>query len=111
MGDGETFHQFEMDKGRPDGGCLDEDGCYWTALFDGGRVVRLSPAGDILQTVEIPTLRPTMISLGGKDRKTAFVTSARKGLSVEQLQQQPHAGAIFTFPVQVAGQKLSRFAV
>jgi sugar lactone lactonase YvrE len=111
VGTGELFHQFEMHKGRPDGGALDEEGCYWTALFDGGRVVRLSPQGEILQTVEIPTVRPTMISFGGEDRKTAFVTTASKGLDAEQLAAQPHAGGIFSFAVSVAGQKQWTFAI
>lgn len=105
------FHQFEFGHGRPDGAALDEEGCYWTALFDGGRVVRLSPGGEILQSVEIPARRPTMIAFGGDDRKTAFVTTARKGLDAEQLAAQPHAGGIFSFKTNVAGQKQWEFGL
>jgi sugar lactone lactonase YvrE len=96
-------HQFEMGKGRPDGGSFDAEGCYWSALFDGGRVVRLSPAGEILQTVALPVSRPTMIAFGGPDLRTAYVTSARSGLSDADLAAQPHSGAILAFPVDVPG--------
>jgi sugar lactone lactonase YvrE len=96
-------HQFEAGKGRPDGGSFDAEGCYWSALFDGGRVVKLSPNGDILLTVPLPVSRPTMIAFGGADLRTAYVTSARTGLSDADLAAQPHAGAILSFPVDVPG--------
>lgn len=101
------LHQFEHGVGpglgRPDGGSFDEEGCYWTALFDGWRVVRLSPAGEILADIALSIQRPTMIAFGGVDRKTAFVTSARTGLCEAELSQQPHAGDVFAFRVGVPG--------
>ncbi len=103
-------HQFEVGTGRPDGGSFDQEGCYWSALFDGGRVVRLSPAGDILQTVQLPVSRPTMIAFGGDDLRTAFVTTARSGLTEAELAAQPLAGAIFSFRVPVAGVPETPFA-
>ncbi|AMU94741.1 gluconolactonase [Sphingopyxis terrae subsp. terrae NBRC 15098] len=103
LGDGRLFHQFEQGKGRPDGGTVDAEGCYWSALWDGWRVVRLSPAGEILQTIEMPVQRPSMIALGGADLCTAFVTSAGKDLSDGDRAAQPHAGGLFTFRVDVPG--------
>jgi sugar lactone lactonase YvrE len=97
------LHQFPMGEGRPDGASVDEEGCYWTALFDGGRVVRLSPDGDIVEEVALPAKRPTMIAFGGPDRRTAYVTTARTGLSEAELEEQPLSGAIFTFCVDVPG--------
>ena len=96
-------HQFPMGRGRPDGGSVDAEGCYWSALFDGGRVVRLSPAGEIVDTVDLPVSRPTMIAFGGEDLRTAYVTTARTGLSEETLAREPLAGSVFRFDVQVPG--------
>jgi sugar lactone lactonase YvrE len=31
--------------GRPDGAAMDAEGCYWVAMFEGARLLRLSPAG------------------------------------------------------------------
>ncbi|WP_336957731.1 SMP-30/gluconolactonase/LRE family protein [Sphingobium aquiterrae] len=97
------LHRFVHGTGRPDGGSADAEGCYWSALFDGGRVVRLAPDGTILAEVALPVQRPTMIVFGGDDLRTAYVTSARVGLSEEALAAQPHAGAIFSFRVDVPG--------
>lgn len=104
------LHSFEQGTGRPDGGSFDAEGCYWSALFDGGRVVRLSPTGELLQTVNMPVRRPTMIAFGGADLRTAYVTSARAGLSAEDLLGQPLAGAIFSFSVDVPGIPETAFA-
>src|SRR3546814_18407668 len=100
---GRLFHQFEHGNGRPDGGAVDAEGCYWSALWDGWRVVRFSPAGELLQTVELPVQRPTMIAFGGPDLKTAFVTSAGKNLTDAERAKQPHAGGGFRFCVNVPG--------
>ncbi|MBK5264509.1 MAG: SMP-30/gluconolactonase/LRE family protein [Alphaproteobacteria bacterium] len=97
------LHQFPMGEGRPDGACVDVEGCYWTALFDGGRIVRLSPKGEILTQVALPAQRPTMIALGGPDLRTAYVTTARAGLSPEMLDREPLSGGIFCFDVDVPG--------
>jgi sugar lactone lactonase YvrE len=96
-------HQFPHGNGRPDGGSVDIDGCYWTALFDGGCVVRLSPHGGIVQQIALPVQRPTMIAFGGDDGCTAFVTSARTGLDADALAAQPGAGGVFAFKVDVPG--------
>ena len=101
------LHQFERGVGpglgRPDGGSFDVEGCYWVALFDGWRVVRLSPDGELLREVRLPVQRPTMIAFGGEDGCTAFVTSARTGLDAAALAAQPGAGGVFAFRVDVPG--------
>ncbi len=99
----QILHQFPHGHGRPDGGSFDAEGYYWTALFDGARVVRLSPKGEIVAEVSLPVSRPTMIVFGGDDGCTAFVTTARIGLDDAALAAQPHAGDILSFRVDVPG--------
>lgn len=97
------FHQFPMGRGRPDGGSFDAEGCYWSALFDGGRVVRLSPDGTILAEIALPVSRPTMIAFGGDDLKTAYITTARVGIDDAALAAQPAAGGLLAFRVDAPG--------
>jgi sugar lactone lactonase YvrE len=65
------------DRGRPDGAAVDADGCYWTSLFEGSRVARYDPTGQLMSTHSLPVRCPTMPAFGGADMKTLFVTTAR----------------------------------
>ncbi len=107
LSDRRILYRFERGVGpglgRPDGGSFDAEGCYWVALFDGWRVVRLSPTGELLRDIRLPVQRPTMIAFGGDDGCTAFVTSATTGLDGEALARQPGAGGVLAFRVDVPG--------
>lgn len=89
--------------GRPDGAAVDTEGCYWVSMFEGGRVLRLSPAGEVLGEVRLPVRCPTMPCFGGTDLKTLYITSARENRPAEELAQQPLAGCVLQMPVDVPG--------
>jgi len=65
------------DRGRPDGAAVDAHGCYWTALYEGGRVQRYDPEGRLMSEHAVPARNPTMPAFGGLGLKTLFVTTAR----------------------------------
>ena len=95
--------------GRPDGAAVDVEGCYWVAMFDGARLLRLSPAGAVLAEVPFPARRPTMPCFGGPALKTLYVTSARVGQPAEEAERFPDAGCVFAFEVDVPGLPTQRF--
>ncbi|MEI9985165.1 MAG: SMP-30/gluconolactonase/LRE family protein [Aliidongia sp.] len=64
------------DRGRPDGAAVDCDGCYWTALYEGGRVQRYSPEGKLVGEFPVPARKPTMIAFGGAALDMLYVTTA-----------------------------------
>jgi sugar lactone lactonase YvrE len=110
IGPRETFHQFPFGNGRPDGAAVDRDGFYWSALYEGGRVVRLSSDGDIVAEYPVPARCPTMCAFGGPDLRTLFVTSARHGRSDQELKDWPESGNLFAMQVEATGQPEPRFA-
>jgi sugar lactone lactonase YvrE len=89
--------------GRPDGAAVDVEGCYWSAQYEGQRLLRLSPTGQVLAEVPVPAMCPTMPCFGGPDGRTLFVTTARHGRSEAELVQYPDAGCVFAMRVEVAG--------
>ena len=89
--------------GRPDGAAVDAEGCYWVAMYEGGRVLRFSPDGELLREVRVPALCPTMPCFGGPDLKTVYVTSASINRTGEELARWPHSGCVFAFEADVAG--------
>lgn len=108
----EVFVQLPQEKpnGRPDGAAVDVEGCYWTAMYEGGRLLRFSPDGEQLLEVPLPVPFPTMVCFGGPDMKTLFITTASQKISDEDLQRYPLSGHILTLPVEVAGLPKPRFA-
>lgn len=99
-----------VENASPDGAALDEEGCLWSAQWDGGRVVRHAPDGRVERAIELPVSRPTSCAFGGPDLRTLFITSARDGLSAEELAAQPLAGSVFAADAGVRGVSYPRFA-
>jgi sugar lactone lactonase YvrE len=89
--------------GRPDGAAIDSEGCYWSAMFEGQRLLRLSPQGQVLREVKLPVRCATMACFGDADLKTLYVTTAREKRPADELAAQPWAGGVLRMRVDVAG--------
>lgn len=94
--------------GRPDGAAVDVEGCYWVAMFEGQRLLRLSPEGEVLRELRLPVRCPTMPCFGGTDGRTLFITTARDKRPADELATQPWAGAMLTLRVDVPGLPANR---
>ena len=104
LGDARPFVEIDAADGYPDGPVVDAEGCVWTALWGGWSARRYSPSGELLATVRFPAANVTKLAFGGDDGRTVYATTARKGLSDEDLAGQPHAGDLFAFEAEVPGQ-------
>lgn len=100
----QVFRQFDAKGGLPDGAAVDSEGYYWSALFDGGRVVRIDPlTAEIVDEISLPVRWPTMVAFGGADLQTLYITSSREHRTAEELARYPQSGDIFAVDVSVAG--------
>ncbi|HEY5722033.1 MAG TPA: SMP-30/gluconolactonase/LRE family protein [Allosphingosinicella sp.] len=95
--------RFGEEDGYPDGMTVDADGCLWIAYWDGWCLRRLSPKGELLQTLKVPVARPTSCAFGGPDLDHLFITSARRDLDEAALAAQPQAGGLFVATPGVKG--------
>lgn len=91
------------DGGHPDGMAVDAEGKLWIAIFGGWRVDRFDLQGDKIGEVRFPCANVTKLAFGGDDLRTVYATTARKGLSSQDLLRQPLAGALFAFRAETAG--------
>jgi sugar lactone lactonase YvrE len=89
----EVFFDTRGVAGRPDGGTVDADGCYWQAGVSGWQLYRISPEGEVLLTIDMPVEKPTKPMFGGAGLDTLFVTSIGVGLA--EGSEQPDAGSLF----------------
>jgi len=98
-----VFVHLEDGAGWPDGTTVDQEGCVWIALWGGWGVRRYSPGGKLLATVRLPCAQVTKIAFGGPDLRTAYVTTAWKGMTPAQREAQPMAGDLFRFEAPAPG--------
>ncbi|MCF8205597.1 MAG: SMP-30/gluconolactonase/LRE family protein [Methylotenera sp.] len=120
VGTGRVFAQFAPRApdqplntygGRPDGAAVDESGAYWVAMFEGARLLRYAPSGELLEDIALPVRCPTMPCFGGDDRRTLFITTAREKRPADELAREPWAGAVLTLRVDVPGLPAARCAL
>jgi sugar lactone lactonase YvrE len=108
IGEGRLFHQFSADRehdygGRPDGAAVDVEGAYWCAMYEGGRLLRISSEGTILREIRLPVRCPTMIAFGAADLRTLYITTSRNNRPPQELQQYPLSGCVLSVRVDVPG--------
>jgi sugar lactone lactonase YvrE len=96
--------------GLPDGMTIDEEGCIWLAFWGGASLRRFDPNGRVIAIVDLHVSQVTSCVFGGENLEDLYVTSARGGLSPEQLREQPRAGGLFRLRPGVRGLTSHPFA-
>jgi len=99
-GEGEPLSSY---GGRPDGAAVDSAGRYWCAMFEGQRLLCLSPEGAPLLELALPVRCATMPCFGGDDLRTLYITTSREKRPADELAQQPLAGCVLQLRVEVPG--------
>jgi len=115
--DGANFERFSLTadyrkkKGTPDGGAIDQNNCFWNAIWGGSKVRCLNNQREVIIDVELPVLQPSNCCFGGKDNNILFITSAREGLSDKELEAYPLSGSVFMITLNVSGLEVESFAL
>jgi len=93
----------ELDSGFPDGMCVDAEDHLWIAVWGLGQVRRYTPDGELVRVIEVPFPHTTSVAFAGPRLDTLVITTASDELAVEQLEQYPHSGCLFTIVPGVIG--------
>lgn len=97
-------------EGYPDGMTIDAEGNLWIAHYGGFQVSRWNPdTGQQIDKIQLPVPYVTSCTFGGKDRNILYITTAREGLTEEQLEKYPQAGALFQVQTDVTGGNTYRY--
>jgi sugar lactone lactonase YvrE len=99
-----VFVRTPESEGVPDGLAVDSEGCVWSARWDGWRVTRYDPEGQVEREIRLPVARPTSCAFGGENLDELFVTSAWIDVDEQARREQPHAGDLFRIRTGVRGQ-------
>ncbi|KAJ6015478.1 hypothetical protein N7540_010069 [Penicillium herquei] len=92
---------------EPDGFAMDVDGCIWSAIYGGGKVIRISPAGKLIGQIDLPTRNPTCPTFVGTE---LFITSAKDTRDDERFPQSVrYGGRVFRIDVGIRGKPKNEF--
>lgn len=106
LGRAKTIIDFSEELGSPDGMTIDREGMLWIAHFGGGRVSRWNPNnGEKLSEILVPAPNVTSCTFGGRYLDELYITTARSGLSEDQLEKYPKSGGLFKVKTKVQGLK------
>lgn len=93
-------------EGFPDGMNIDQEGMLWIAHWEGAQISRWNPeTGKKIDSISVPATRVTSCVFGGENLDELYITTARVGMSEEEIEKHPHAGGIFKVKPGVKGVK------
>jgi D-xylonolactonase len=64
------------DEAIPDGMSVDEEGCVWSAQWDGWTVLHLDPDGKLIERIAFPVAQVSSCVFGGDNLDELYVTTA-----------------------------------
>ena len=76
------FYDFKNEFGIPDGMCVCQQGNLYVAMWDGGQLIVISSSGKKLESIKLPTKRPTSCVFGGEHYDQLFITSATVAMEI-----------------------------
>jgi sugar lactone lactonase YvrE len=85
----------DVDDAVPDGLCVDTTGNLWLAAWSRGQVRCYTPAGELLDVIELPAPHTTSLAFVGPDLDQLLITTARGELTAEEQQAHPLSGSLF----------------
>ena len=57
----------------------------------------------MIDTIELPVENITSCTFGGNKLQTLYITSARWGMTKEQIEKNPQAGGVFAIDLDIQG--------
>lgn len=101
-----VFFRVESDVGVPDGHVLDQEGHMWQAIHGQGKVVRISPEGEVVAEIHLPTRCVTCPGFAGED---LYITSAAEENPDKYPDSKRLQGSTFKCHVGVRGMRPYKF--
>ncbi|CAM1505249.1 Fc.00g108860.m01.CDS01 [Cosmosporella sp. VM-42] len=99
------FYQHEG-PGEPDGFRVDVDGNIWHAVYGEGRVLKISPQGEKIGEIKLPTRNITCVQFVETE---LIITTAADGADDAEELSKEYGGAVFRVDVGTTGLELFDF--
>ncbi|KAL4974854.1 hypothetical protein BDW66DRAFT_138720 [Aspergillus desertorum] len=92
---------------EPDGFAIDVEGCIWSAIYGGGKVIRIDTQGKVIGEISLPTRNITCPAFVGTE---LFITTAKDDKNDDQFPDSiRYGGHVYRVDVGVQGQPRHEF--
>ncbi|MBN2311848.1 MAG: SMP-30/gluconolactonase/LRE family protein [Candidatus Hydrogenedentes bacterium] len=95
-----VFVKLPDDGGVPDGMTVDAAGYVWSAIWDGGCLIRFAPDATEERRVSFPAKKVSCVTFGGPNYEDMYVTTAG---GKDKESEGPGAGALFRINLGIKG--------
>jgi D-xylono/L-arabinono-1,4-lactonase len=100
IGNQRLFAITPPEEGLPDGMTVDAQGYVWSARWDGGCLVRYTPAGVLERRISFPAKKVSSVTFGGPDYTDMYITTAGGD---DKPTEGAGAGALFRLNLGIQG--------
>jgi sugar lactone lactonase YvrE len=95
IGPGHSLVRFADHDGAPDGMTIDTEGFLWVAVWGGSCVQRISPAGRLVDRIDLPVSQVSSCAFGGDELTDLYITTAREDFGPADIAREPTAGGLY----------------
>lgn len=100
IGNQRVFASVPPEEGLPDGMTVDAQGYVWSARWDGGCLVRYTPAGVLERRISFPAKKVSSVTFGGPNYTDMYITTAGGG---NKPAEGAGAGGLFRLSLGIQG--------
>ena len=95
VGEPEIYLDLSGERLNPDGAVIDAEGNMWVAQWGAGRIAVYDPRGRFVKAVTVDAPNSSCPAFGGPEFSTLYCTTAREGMSADDLAAHPQSGMVF----------------
>lgn len=101
-----VFFHLNPKEGAPDGLAVDAENHIWVTIYGGGKVLRISPEGEVVGFVKLPTRCVTCAAFVGEE---LFITSGADPEPDKYVRSGELGGSVFRVNVGIEGRAINRW--
>ena len=103
------FLKFKEKDGSPDGMTTDSKNNLWVCHYRGACISVYDLKGIQIHKIKIPATNVTNCTFGGFKNNEIFISTARKGMTLDEIKKYPLSGSLFKTKVSLKGKKTTPF--
>ncbi len=103
------FIKFNKEDGSPDGMTTDIKNNLWVCHYRGSRISVYNKKGRKIHNIYLPAKNITNCTFGGFKNNELYITTALKGMKVNDMNEFPQSGSLFKIKTNIKGKKIINF--